>query len=171
MHSGYVKKVPTSDFGSAEGVRDVRDLRRSTVPGSDGRDFAHWRACPGGGFVQCHAVQHHNPRHVYPRGDEGTYARETGLVWASADPMPDAAHTGSAMAPEPVVRVGSLGLVGGGDYTLPYANNVSPGTATVTVTGKGDLCGTKSATFTITRAGDFPDAPPREASSSNLTLY
>lgn len=35
------------------------------------------------------------------------------------------------------------------DYTVTYSNNINPGKATVTVTGKGNYAGTVSKTFTI----------------------
>lgn len=38
------------------------------------------------------------------------------------------------------------------DYTLAWSNNRLPGTATLTVTGKGNYTGTLSATFTIDKA-------------------
>ena len=37
------------------------------------------------------------------------------------------------------------------DYTVSYTNNVNPGTATVTVTGVGDVTGSANTTFTITK--------------------
>ncbi len=48
---------------------------------------------------------------------------------------------------KPVVTVN--GLVEGVDYTVAYADNVNPGTAKVTVTGKGDFTGKKEFTFVI----------------------
>ena len=59
------------------------------------------------------------------------------------------AYTGSAIKPVPAVKVGSATLKSGTDYTLSYKNNTAVGTATVTVTGKGNYTGTKSATFKI----------------------
>ena len=45
------------------------------------------------------------------------------------------------------------------DYTVSYANNVNAGTATLTITGKGNYAGTLSKTFTISpkalAGGDF----------------
>ncbi len=60
-------------------------------------------------------------------------------------------YTGSAIRPTLTVRVGSATLKKGTDYTVGYANNVSAGTATATVTGKGGYSGTKRVTFKITR--------------------
>ena len=48
---------------------------------------------------------------------------------------------------EPKVKVG--GLVEGVDFTVTYSNNVDVGTATVTVTGKGNYKGTMKLSFKI----------------------
>ena len=53
---------------------------------------------------------------------------------------------------EPAVTVTYSGktLVNGTDYDVEYTNNVYPGTATATVTGKGNYTGSKSANFQMT---------------------
>ena len=58
-------------------------------------------------------------------------------------------YTGSAIIPSVIVKDGSVTLVNGMDYTLSYSNNVKAGTATVTITGKGNYSGSKSVTFSI----------------------
>ncbi len=58
------------------------------------------------------------------------------------------AYTGSAQRPGVTVKCGSATVPASG-YTVSYANNVNAGTATVTVKGKGNYAGTKSATFKI----------------------
>ena len=62
-------------------------------------------------------------------------------------------YTGSALTPDPVVVELSVGkrLVKDTDYILAYANNTEPGTATITVTGKGDYKGEKTCTFQIVK--------------------
>ena len=64
------------------------------------------------------------------------------------------AYTGSAIKPAPTVKVGSTTLKSGTDYTLSYKNNTNAGTATVTITGKGNYTGTKSVTFKIVRKAE-----------------
>ena len=58
-------------------------------------------------------------------------------------------YTGRALTPKPTVKVGSTVLKEGTDYSLSYKDNVNVGTATVTITGKGNYTGTKPATFKI----------------------
>ena len=58
-------------------------------------------------------------------------------------------YTGKALTPKPTVKVGSTTLKEGTDYTLSYKNNTNVGTATVTMTGKGNYTGTRTATFKI----------------------
>ena len=63
------------------------------------------------------------------------------------------AYTGSACEPVPTVTTKVNGklvtLKKGTDYTVKYENNVEKGTATVTVTGKGNYTGTIAKAFTI----------------------
>ena len=58
-------------------------------------------------------------------------------------------YTGSALTPAVTVKDGSRTLVKDTDYTVSYANNTNAGTATVTITGRGNYTGTKDATFDI----------------------
>lgn len=58
-------------------------------------------------------------------------------------------YTGAPITPEVTVTDGATVLTKGTDYTVAYSNNVDLGTATVTVTGRGNYSGEKTATFTI----------------------
>ena len=70
-------------------------------------------------------------------------------------------YNGSEQTQNPTVTVPipsgkTTTLVNGTDFTLSYSNNINAGTkdnpyATMTVTGKGNYTGTKSATFTISQ--------------------
>ena len=59
-------------------------------------------------------------------------------------------YTGSAIKPVPAVKVGGRTLKNGTDFTVSYKNNTEPGTATLSVTGKGNYSGSVSKTFKIT---------------------
>lgn len=61
-------------------------------------------------------------------------------------------YSGSALTPAVTVTLSGRTLTNGRDYTVTYSNNVNPGTATVTVTGKGNYTGTARGTFTINGA-------------------
>ncbi len=61
-------------------------------------------------------------------------------------------YTGSAIKPAPTVTLSGKTLKSGTDYTVTYKNNISVGTASVTITGKGDYTGTISRTFKINAA-------------------
>ncbi len=61
-------------------------------------------------------------------------------------------YTGKALTQSPVVKNGSYTLKEGTDYTVSYKNNINAGTATVTITGKGNYTGTKTASFNINKA-------------------
>lgn len=58
-------------------------------------------------------------------------------------------YTGSAIKPVPAVKVGGRTLKNGTDYTVSYKNNTELGTATLTVSGKGNYSGSVSKNFTI----------------------
>ena len=64
-------------------------------------------------------------------------------------------YTGSAITPDPEVKDGATTLVKGTDYTVSCANTYV-GTATLTITGKGNYTGTKDANFTITAVNQNP---------------
>lgn len=61
-------------------------------------------------------------------------------------------YDGMAKKPEvTLTRLGSGVLEKDKDYTVAYENNVNAGTATVTVTGKGNFKGSRSTTFEINK--------------------
>ena len=74
------------------------------------------------------------------------------LSKASVSGLAAKTWTGSAIKPAPAVKVAGRTLKEGADYTVSYANNVKPGTATVTVKGKGNYAGSVSKTFKISPA-------------------
>ena len=66
-------------------------------------------------------------------------------------PIDPQGYTGRPVTPEVTVSYTKYSdpLVEGTDYTVSYDNNVGPGTATVTVEGKGNYTGTATQTFEI----------------------
>ena len=58
-------------------------------------------------------------------------------------------YTGSPIVPELTVKDGETALSKDKDYTVKYQNNLNAGTATVTLTGKGNYSDSVSKTFTI----------------------
>lgn len=73
--------------------------------------------------------------------------RDISLVTVAG--IPDQIETGSAICPTVKVTDGNPSIVTAEDFTVSYANNTAPGTATVTLTGKRNYRGTKSVTFKI----------------------
>lgn len=59
------------------------------------------------------------------------------------------ACTGKALKPTVTVKYEGKTLKNGRDYTVSYKDNKKPGTATVTVKGKGEYSGTTTASFRI----------------------
>ena len=61
-------------------------------------------------------------------------------------------YTGSRITQSPVVKIGSITLKEGTDYTLSYVNNLNVGTAKMTITFLGNFSGTLTFTFKIVAA-------------------
>lgn len=62
-------------------------------------------------------------------------------------------YTGKNIEPAITVQEGNSYLTKGIDYTISYSNNKKPGTASVTIKGKGSYTGTVKKTFKIKVAG------------------
>lgn len=85
----------------------------------------------------------------------GTFVKQF-TVKTKAVPKPKLGETsytydGTAKKPSVTVKDGDSLLTEGRDYTVAYSANVNAGTATVTVTGKGNYGETAKQTFTISR--------------------
>ncbi len=62
----------------------------------------------------------------------------------------DKTYTKSAIEPVVTVKNGATSLTKGTDYTVTYTNNTNVGTATITITGKGNYSGRFEKNFEIT---------------------
>ena len=60
-------------------------------------------------------------------------------------------YTGNSISPLPTITYNNKTLKKDTDYTLSYSNNINAGTATITITGKGNFTGMTSMTFIITQ--------------------
>ena len=67
-------------------------------------------------------------------------------------PIADVTYNTRAHTPEVTVAISGRTLEADKDYTVSYDSNVDAGTATVTVTGKGNFTGSANTTFTIAKA-------------------
>ncbi|MBQ6663115.1 MAG: cell wall-binding repeat-containing protein, partial [Firmicutes bacterium] len=72
------------------------------------------------------------------------------IAKATVSGLSDQVYDGTAKKPVPTVKLGDKTLKAGTDYTVSYKNNTNAGTATVTITGKGNYSGTLTKTFKIT---------------------
>ena len=66
------------------------------------------------------------------------------------DSIANQTYTGSAITPTVVVKDGNTTLTQGTDYTVAYSSNTNVGSATVTITGRGNYAGVNTQSFTIT---------------------
>lgn len=74
---------------------------------------------------------------------------------ASVSGIADKTYTGSAHGQNVSVSVSGKNLRANSDYTISYSNNVNPGTATVTISGKGNYEGSLQRSFTIKMSGQW----------------
>ena len=81
--------------------------------------------------------------------------RAASLSGAVISGVTDQSYTGNPIKPIPTVKLGGKTLVAGTDYTVSHANNTNVGTATLTVSGRGNYSGSISKTFAIKK----PSAP------------
>jgi len=139
-----VKSIGKSAFNSCSSLTSV------TIPGSV-------TSIGGFAFYGCENLT------IY--GEKGscaeTYARDYGIKFVATDAaetidiskakvtVSDQVYTGKSLKPAVKVVLNKKPLKQGTDYTVTYKNNKAVGTATVTVTGKGDYSGTAKGTFTI----------------------
>lgn len=76
--------------------------------------------------------------------------KKLGISASAVSGTENKVYTGSAIKPVPAVKVGGRTLKNGTDFTISYKNNTEPGTATLSVTGKGNYSGSVAKTFKIT---------------------
>lgn len=70
-------------------------------------------------------------------------------LWIDKTPLK---YTARAQKPDFLVIHNRLVLEPGVDFDISFSNNVHAGTATLTITGKGEYCGTKTGRFAIGKA-------------------
>lgn len=68
---------------------------------------------------------------------------------ATVTAIPDQLYTGNAITPLPTVSLNGLALTQYVDYTVSYSNNRNVGTATMTISGRGNYTGSRTLTFRI----------------------
>ena len=73
----------------------------------------------------------------------------TSITKAKVTAIGDQVYTGSAIKPALTLKYSGKKLVKGTDYTVSFADNVKPGKATVTITGKNAYKGKTTVTFKI----------------------
>ncbi|MDO4532378.1 MAG: leucine-rich repeat protein [Coriobacteriia bacterium] len=124
-----------------------------------------WRNAPGGlsfpdeYFQVAPTYKKHAAGKPLPSG-AGEYRLAEMPMQSAKIVMPKSSYdcTGKAIRPKPTVTVGDVKLVEGVDYTLKYENNLYPGTAKVSVLGKGVFSGGLVVKFgirsLISQAGD-----------------
>ena len=73
------------------------------------------------------------------------------ITEAEVSKIANQTYTGSAIKPSVTVKYNGTTLRSGTDYTVAYTDNVDAGTATATITGKGNFNGSYSVKFLIVK--------------------
>jgi len=92
------------------------------------------------------------------------------LANATVSSITNQTYTGSAITPSVTVKDGDTTLVKDTDYTVSYSNNVNAGTATVTITGKGNYTGTRTLNFTIVKKEEPKPQVPTQITSPSVSV-
>jgi hypothetical protein len=112
--------------------------------------------------------------HISVTAEESTnYNKDTKTVTVNVNPvnMDDCkvslelyeyTYNGTAKEPEVEVKLSDKTLTKDTDYEVSYKNNEKAGTATVIITGTGNVTGTKTEEFTIEKATETPNKPSKE---------
>ena len=70
------------------------------------------------------------------------------LAESMVEDIPDQTYSGKAIKPAVTLKTGE-NVIGSGNYSVTYRNNIKAGTATIRITGKGNCQGTIEKTFEI----------------------
>jgi hypothetical protein len=133
MGGSYVEEIPYSEINSQLLTNTDKDLPEASTSDSTHSASSGSTASVGTGSTSVN-VQY------------------TKIGNATVGNITDKTYTGSAIKPTPSVKLNGKTLKKGTDYTLSYKNNTKVGTATVTITGKGDYAGTITKSFKIKAA-------------------
>ena len=128
--------VRTDKTGGGDGVKEALPADEGFGAGGGGGSFSHSGGASSGGAAS--------------KGGCGTVIlrfskTDLSTLLFEVDPIPDQYFTSSAQTPAVVVRhvIGGI-VVDPANYDVTYADNVNPGTARVTVAGKGAYDGIRA---------------------------
>ena len=139
-------------FTAAEGGSVVS--ADDTVTNSDDHTlYAHWTKNQGEDAPGEGSNTPGESGDIGGSGNEGDDENDDFIIpdglWASGI-QDEYEYTGSPITPQIKVYYGSILLRKGAEYTVSYKNNKNAGTATITISGKGNFSGKCTAEFAIT---------------------
>ena len=88
-------------------------------------------------------------RNKYILNSQDQSTSKISIAKATVTGITDKEYTGKPISQIPVVKIGKTALKSGTNYSVSYKNNTNIGTATVTISGKGNYTGTLKKTFKI----------------------
>ena len=136
--------VGTANGGTMQYSLDNSNWSTAIPKGKNAGDYTVYYKAVGDGGHSDSAVAHISAK-IEPKDISGV----------TSVSIVDQPYTGSAITPDPEVKDGGTTLVKGKDYTVASSSKYV-GTATLTITGKGNYTGTKDANFAITAVYQNP---------------
>ncbi|MCR5376822.1 MAG: hypothetical protein K6E71_08750 [Lachnospiraceae bacterium] len=109
-------------------------------------------------------VQYKNTSYVATCKVKVVQADLSGLEFEN---IPDQTYKGVPVELKVGITVNGIGLQMDKDYTISYKNNNGPGTASFTITGKGNYTGSKTVNFKIVSDGSQPLEPTKAPKATN----
>lgn len=146
--------------GEVHGIIPVINVPTGgTVTYSETENGTYSEYCPGytnaGNYTVYYKV---TAPGYYPETGSGTVKiTPRSLEDVTLEGLTNELYSGEEIKPPVTMTYNGKTLTEGTDYTLSYENNINVGTATVTITGKGNFAGTRTKNFAITPAGIYID--------------
>ena len=156
--SGGVETLTYSSLwdGDADATVTIAQDGTALAEGLTGEGEQPWNVLKAGTYTLTHSTLTNG---VVGKVETAMFKFTKNIASMIIGDVTDVTYSGSAFTPKPVVTDTSCDytLEKDTDYTLSYANNTLAGTATVTVTGKGNYTGSVTKNFMIARR-DITDA-------------
>ena len=147
-YTSTITKQPTcTDTGIRTYTCECGDTYTEVIPAT-GHKFVDKTIAPtydAEGYTEhiCSVCGYSYRDNYTPKKDRADISKATVTVAATS------VYTGKALKPTVTVKLGGKTLKSGTNYTASYKSNTNCGKAMITITGKGDYTGTKTASFII----------------------
>ncbi len=160
--SKYTVIVDTDGHGTASASPTSAEAKKTitlTATANNGYKFKRWTSLDGVAFTDATSASTTFKMlaknitvkaNFEKKSEPGPTAKD--ISKATVSGIKNKTYTGKAIKQSPIVKLDGKMLKVSTDYTVSYEKNKNVGTATITITGKGNYKGSKKATFKINQA-------------------